>query len=78
MPIIEIQSDPLPRKKSVQKSKSSELVAAMNRLEVGQCFYVTFDKGTYNIISTQCSYIKSKTQKTFTMRKLSKDAEYII
>ncbi len=75
---IEIHSDPIPEKKSAGTSPSKEVANAMQRLEISQCFYLPYTKETYNILSTQASFIKRKTEKRFTIRKISKDAEMII
>ena len=75
---IEIHTDPMPRKKSSGTSQSKEIANAIHRLELWQCFYLPYKKETYNILSTQATYIKRTTLKTFSIRKISKDAENIV
>lgn len=79
MSTIEIHNDPIPNKRLYgQKSISSDIRDALERLETGNCFYLTYTPQVYNICSTQASYMKRRTQKNFTLRQLYKDNEKLV
>ncbi len=76
----EIHNDPIPGRKTNGTAQSSrqEMLEALRKLEVNQCFYLPYSKATYNVASTNMYYVKQTEDKQFAMRRLHKDQETII
>lgn len=78
--LIEFKNDPLPprtRRVGVGREKS-DLRVATERMEVGQCFYLTFNRKDYNKVAATASIVAKQQEKKFSIRKLHKDQENLI
>lgn len=79
--LIEFRNDPLPAKGTAGGGKGrnkSDLSIAVERMELGQCFYIPYSRKEYNKVGATASRIGKELERKFTIRKLHKDQENII
>ena len=77
--LIEFKNDPLPAKASRGRGRDkSDISIAIERMELGQCFYIPYSRKDYSKVGASASRIAKQLERKFTLRKLHKDQENVI